>query len=46
LLEGKTKENFNERLLKIVCLNQAIVKLKKETDEMVETRDKLIADMQ
>jgi hypothetical protein len=46
LLEGKKKDNFNERLLKIVCLNQAIGKLKKETDEMTEIRDKLISSMQ
>ena len=45
LLEGKKKDNFNERLLKIVCLNQAIGKMKKESDEMIETRDKLISSM-
>ena len=45
LLEGKKKDNFNERLLKIVCLNQAIGKMKKESDEMIETRDKLINSM-
>jgi hypothetical protein len=44
-LEGKNKDNFNERLLKIVCLNQSIGKLKKEADEMIETRDKLINSM-
>ena len=45
LLEVKKKDNFNERLLKIVCLNQAIGKMKKESDEMIETRDKLISSM-
>lgn len=46
LWEAKNKDSFNERLLKVVCVNQAIGKLKKETDNLIETRDKLIDIMQ
>jgi hypothetical protein len=35
-------EGFNESVLRVLCLNQAIEKMQKETSKLIETRDEIL----
>ena len=44
--EADEQDGFNEKLLKTMCLNQAIGKLQKELLTLVSTRDAIIEIME
>jgi len=41
-MDAQETDGFNERLLKLMCLNQAVDKVQKELKTLVETRDQLM----
>jgi len=44
--EADNQDGFNEKLLKVMCLNQAIGKLMREINDLSTTRDKLAGIME
>jgi hypothetical protein len=46
LEEADGQDGFNEKLLKVMCLNQAISKLQLDLGHLTQTRDQLISIME
>jgi hypothetical protein len=46
VIEAQETDNFNERLLKLICLNQAIDKVNKEMQILTNTRDQVLLVME
>lgn len=42
----ETSDQFNEKVLKIMCINKAISKLDREMKMLVETRDHIISNLE
>lgn len=41
--EADHQDNFNQKILKVMCLNQAIGKMQREVTDLVNTRNKLVS---
>ena len=46
ILDAENQDGFNEKLLKLMCLNQAIGKIQKELKHITKTRDAIISTME
>lgn len=46
LQQVETSDLFNEKVLKIMCINKAISKLDREMKMLVETRDHIISNLE
>ena len=46
IYDAENQDGFNEKLLKLMCLNQAIGKLQKELKHLTKTRDAIISTME
>lgn len=44
--DAENQDGFNEKLLKLMCLNQAIGKIQKELKHITKTRDAIISTME
>lgn len=44
--DAENHDGFNEKLLKLMCLNQAIGKIQKELKHITKTRDAIISVME
>ena len=46
IYDAENLDGFNEKLLKLMCLNQAIGKIQKELKHITKTRDAIISTME